>query len=162
MYLNYGEDYTRINLNNYLKTGNNEYITRKDDIRKRVISSNLFMIYLHQIPVDEKINQIIDSCKIEKKKKILEDACKETFKSCCNDLNKDSGKTQVAIGLIRMESGDYSGITRKNDARKIAIDNIKPNEVLGLIKSSLGIVYVRKVDELYELYANYIEKICIG
>ena len=61
-----------------------------------------------------------------------------------------------------MGSGDYSSITRKNDARKIAIDNIKPNEVLRLIKSSLGIDYVRKVDELYELYANYIEKICIG
>lgn len=162
MYLNYGEDYTRINVNKYLKTGNNEYITRKDDIRNRVMSSNLFMIYLHQIPVDERINQIIDSCKIEKKKKILEDVCKETFKNCCNENNKDFGKTQVAIGLIRMGSGDYSSITRKNDARKIAIDNIKPNEVLRLIKSSLGIDYVRKVDELYELYANYIEKICIG
>lgn len=162
MFLNYGEEYARTNIINYLKTGNSDYITRKADIRNRVVSSSLFMIYLHNISIDEELDKIINSCKFEIKKKILEDVCKETFKNYCSENNKNFGKMQVAIGLIRMECGDYSVITRNNDARKIAIDNIKPNDVLGLIKSSLGIDYVRKVDELYELYANYIEKMCIG
>lgn len=162
MFLTYGEEETRNNLLNYMQTGESNYITRCDNLRKRVVSLKEFIVFLYNISFEEEFTKVTDKCKFEKKKKILEDICKETFKNYWSEDKKNYSKIQVARGLIRMEYGDYSAITRKNDARKLAIDNIKPEDVIELIKSSLGINYVRKEEELYELYADYIENLCIS
>lgn len=162
MYLNYGEEYTKNNIRDYMNTGNGKYITRKNNLRKKIIESKTFMIFLHKISLDEEVDKIIDLHGFEEKKKILEDVCRETFLMYLDNDNKNFGKIQVARGLIRMEYGDYSAITRNNDARKMAIENIKPNDIVKLIKKTLGIEHVRKQEELYELYADYIENLCIG
>ena len=162
MYLNYGEDYTKNNILKYRDTGMGDYITRKDDLRKKVISSKNFKIYLMSLSLDKEIDLVINKIKYEKKKIILEEVCKEIFFKYLDSNSINFSKLQVARSLIRMSYGDYSTITRFNDARKKAIDNIESNEVLDLIKMVLGIEKVLIEEELYELYADYIENLCIN
>ena len=59
-----------------------------------------------------------------------------------------------------MSYGDYSAITRSNDARKNAIENIDSIDIIRLIKYSLCIDTFVKEEELFELYAEYIERLC--
>lgn len=161
MYFSYGDEYTKESIINYMNTGKGDYITRKDNLRKRVMNSKVFMIYLRKINIEIEIDRLIDMFRFEKKVKILENICKEIYLTYLDDDN-NIGKIQVARGLIRMQYGDYSTITRNNNARKMAIENIDSLEVIKLIKSSLGIDSVKKEEELYELYAEYIENICVS
>ena len=162
MFFNYGEEYTRESVINYMNTGKSDYITRKDNLRKRVMDNKVFMIYLRKISLVDEIDRLIGLCKIEKNGKILEEVCKTMYLNYLDHDNQCLGKIQVARGLIRMQYGDYSAITRNNNARRMAIENIVPTEVVSLIKYSLGIEHVKKEEELYELYAEYIENICIS
>ena len=59
-----------------------------------------------------------------------------------------------------MGYGDFSAITRNKDARKKALNYIKPNEIEEIIKYSLNSFDSLMGDELYEEYANYIESLC--
>ena len=161
MYFNYGEEYTKVNIIKYRDTGMVDYITRKDNLRRRVMASKNFMIFIMNINLSDEIDKIIDTIKFDKKKKVLENVCREIFKRYIDYDNKNYSKIQVARSLIRMSYGDYSIITRNNDIRKMAIDNISADEVLWLIKKSLGIDKVVREEELYELYAEYIESLCI-
>jgi len=162
MFLNYGENYTRENIFKYRNTGMGDYITRKNNLRRRIMSSKIFIIFLLNIDLEKKIDEELIILKFEQKRKILENICKEVFLTYVDRDDKSLSKIQVARSLIRMSYGDYATITRNNDARKNAIDNIKPNEVIGLIKGSLGIDYVKREEELYQLYADYIENLCIS
>jgi len=162
MFLNYGENYTRENIFKYRNTGMGDYITRKNNLRRRIMSSKIFIIFLLNIDLEKKIDEELIILKFEQKRKILENICKEVFLTYVDRDDKSLYKIQVARCLIRMYYGDYATITRNNDARKNAIDNIKPNEVIGLIKGSLGIDYVKREEELYQLYADYIENLCIS
>ena len=162
MYLNYGEEYTRDNIIKYRDTGMGDYITRKDNLRRKIMSSKNFMVFLLGINIDEEIERVIKEIKLEKKKKILENVCKEIFLTYIDNDNRSYSKIQIARSLIRISYGDYSTITRSNDARKMAIENIENDEVIWLIKSSLGIDRVVNEEELYELYADYIEDLCIS
>ena len=125
------------------------------------MASKNFMIFIMNINLSDEIDKIIDTIKFDKKKKVLENVCREIFKRYIDYDNKNYSKIQVARSLIRMSYGDYSIITRNNDIRKMAIDNISADEVLWLIKKSLGIDKVVREEELYELYAEYIESLCI-
>lgn len=161
MYSKYGEEYAKNSIISYINTGKRGYITRENDLRKRIIDSKTFMIFLYKIDFEVEFNKLVEGYKINEKMKILENICCETYFTC-NDLDKvNSGKIHIARTLIRISYGDYSSITRKNDARKIAIENIKPEDVVCLIKQTLKIEYVKKEARLYELYAEYIENLCV-
>ena len=162
MYLNYGDEYTKESIINYRNSGKGDYITRKDNLRKRITSCKVFGIYLCNISLEAEIDKLLDKFKFENKVKILENICKEVYLNYIDSDNKNVGKIQVARCLIRMQYGDYSTITRNNGIRKLAIENINSFDIIKLIKSGLGIVDVVKEEELYELYAEYIEDICIG
>lgn len=162
MISNYGEDYARENIIKYRDTGKGDYITRKDNLRRRVMACKNFIIFLMKIDLNWEIDKVIDKYVFERKKKILENICREVFLTYLDDENRNYSKIQVARSLIRIGYGDYSTITRNNDARKNAIDNIEPSEVVKLIKNSLSIEHVKKEEELYELYAEYIENLCIN
>ena len=161
MYLNYGEEYTKNNILKYRDTGMVDYITRKDDLRKKVISSKNFKIYLMNIDLEIEIDSIVNKVKYDKKKIILEEVCKEIFLKYLDSNTVNFSKIQIARSLIRMSYGDYSTITRTNNVRKKAIDNIESNEIIDLIKMSLGIDKVLVEDKIYVLYADYIESLCI-
>ena len=113
------------------------------------------------IDLEIEIDSIVNKVKYDKKKIILEEVCKEIFFKYLNSNSVNFSKIQIARSLIRMSYGDYSTITRTNDVRKKAIDNIESNEIIDLIKMSLGIDKVLVEDKLYELYADYIESLCI-
>ena len=142
----------------YKETAKPDYITRKHDIRKNVMSSKTFLVYLYQINLKEKLEELIPLAILKNKKKLLEDICKDNYISY--NKSDNLGKVQVIRGLIRMEYGDYTAITRKNNARKIAADNINPDEVFNIIKFTLNSNEDEKENELYEKYANYIEGLC--
>lgn len=157
----YGLEYCKNSMINYRDTGNKGYITRTNDLRKRVVDAKTFLIYLKTIDLDLEFKNIGEMLEFDNKKKILEDVCKETYMNC-NDVDiNNSGKIQVARTLIRISFGDYSSVTRCNNARKMAKENIKPDEVVKLIKETLNIDYVKKESTLYELYADYIMNLCL-
>ncbi len=159
IYCNYGEDKTRESIIKFHDSGNCKYITRKNDLRKKINSSKLFMIYLWKIEIDKELDRLIRIEICKKKSKILENICKENYLNYIDDENV-IGKIQVAKGLIRMSYGDYSAITRHNGARKLAIENIDANDVEELIKNSLYITREMEEKEIYLMYAEYIEKLC--
>ena len=149
-----------------------EYITRENNIREKIIKSKSFTTYMSSFK-EEDLKKIIDSLKPKlnekskekiktKKEMILEEVCRETYLAFQNENRNFSGKLQVARALIRMENGDYSPITRRNNARLIAEENIKMDEVLDIIKKTLerkGYI-IENHQDLYELYAMHIEYLC--
>ena len=84
------------------------------------------------------------------------------MEACETKERNFTGKQQVAIALIRMSKNDYSLITRQNNAREVAKTNIKPNEVVNIIKRTIetnGYILENEI-ELYELYTTHIENLC--
>jgi len=172
----YGQDSTKKAIRSYCdivqKDKNSillNYVTRENGLREKVRCSRSFRTYLNlhrEGWLDSKFEEL--SCNFvenlenikSQKEVILEQVCKETYLAA---LECDSpAKIQVAMLLLKMKKNNYDYITRKNNARKIAKENIKPEEVKELIKKSLeanGYIFEDNVD-LYSLYASHIEHIC--
>lgn len=162
MYLKYGDEYAKESILNYKNTGKKIHITRENELRKKIAENKTFMVYLHKIDFDNEYNSVLQQYKIDNDKKILEDICKETYLTYNDYEKKNLGKIQIARTLIRITNGDYSSITRNNNARKIAIENIKPEEVVNIIKSTLQIKQIKKETTIYELYAEYIANLFLN
>lgn len=161
MYFNYKEDNVKESIINYRDTGMGDYITRISDMRKKVMSMNTFIVYLNTIDLNCELDKLFLVLNVEKKMKILRDASVSVYRTGFANRDSSNGMIMVARMLIRISYGDYSVITRDNDMRKIVIDNIDPKEVIYLIKKTLGIDKVKKDEMLYELYAEYIDKLCV-
>lgn len=157
MYFNYNEDNVRDSIVNYRDTGMCDYITRCGDMRKKIMASNIFLIYLNMIDLNRELDKLFLGLNLEKKMKILRDASVLIYRNGWAKKDRNYGMIQVAKMLIRITYGDYSIITRDNNMRKMVIDNIDGDEVIYLIKKTLGIDNVKKNDMLYELYAEYID-----
>lgn len=155
----------------YKKDKKIEYITREKDLRKKIKESTSFNNYIDSISTED-LEILINSktkedqeqdIEINSKEKtidkilLLEDISKETYKSALNS-NAD-GEKQVAISLIKLSNGQYEYITRSNDARDIAKENISSDEVEDLVKTTLeneGYIIENDID-MYYLYANRIK-----
>lgn len=170
----YGANYTKTALKEYKNERNINAITRTNNLRERVEESKSFLTYLNYtndnyllinnyIQEHYQANKLQDNEEIKNfKEKLLEEVCTATYFACQTPEREFCGKLQVARLLIRMQCGDYKAITRTNNARQNAIDNIKPDEVYNLVKSSIeknGYI-IEDERDLYELYANHIEFIC--
>ena len=155
MYSIHGRDITKNNIKKYMLTSNCDYITRSNNLREKVISSKKFMIFLCKKSIDQEVDKIIDKYEFDKEKDFLEDICKDIY--LLSD-DRNLGKIQVARCLIRMEYGDYSTITRNNGLREKAYNGINSKDIIKLIKDSLNIDKEIKLEKLYELYADYIDK----
>lgn len=169
----YGYDHTKQALINYKEDINNgiDYIMRKNNLREKVKHSKTFRTYINSYSKEE-LETIFERIKPEltkdnkekvktTKEMILEEVCKETYLSCETQERDFTGKKQVAIALIRMSRNDYSLITRNNNARKLAKENLKPEEIVEIIKKTLetnGYILENEID-LYELYVTHIENI---
>lgn len=166
MITKYGYQYTLNSLLEFSKSYNVNLITRTNNLRSEVINSTSFITYLNTINIKDKVDIINKELGIKEEDLtsdlILENICKETYLSCQNEEKKYSGKIQVARSLIRLTYGDYSGITRTNNARKIAKEKLLPEEIEEIIKISLeknGYI-IESESDLYELYATHISHIC--
>ena len=166
MITKYGYQYTLNSLLEFSKSYNVNLITRTNNLRNEVINSTSFITYLNTINIKDKVDIINEDLDIKEEDLtsdlILENICKETYLSCQNEEKKYSGKIQVARSLIRLTYGDYSGITRTNNARKIAKEKLLPEEIEEIIKISLeknGYI-IESESDLYELYATHISHIC--
>lgn len=170
----YGFDYTKEALKRYKDNPNStssiEYITRKNSLRNKVKKQDTFRTYLNLFEEDELNNKIINSKPeiVEKqlikteKEMILEKVCKETYLSCQNYERNYSGKNQVAISLIKMQDNNFECITRKNNARTLAKEYLKPEEIKEIVEKTIeknGYI-VEEESDLYELYAKHIECLC--
>lgn len=166
MITKYGYQYSLNSLLEFSKSYNVNLITRTNNLRNEVINSTSFITYLNTINIKDKVDIINEDLDIKEEDLtsdlILENICKETYLSCQNEEKKYSGKIQVARSLIRLTYGDYSGITRTNNARKIAKEKLLPEEIEEIIKISLeknGYI-IESESDLYELYATHISHIC--
>lgn len=166
MITKYGYQYTLNSLLEFSKSYNVNLITRTNNLRNEVINSTSFITYLNTINIKDKVDIINADLGIKEEDLtsdlILESICKETYLSCQNEEKKYSGKIQVARSLIRLTYGDYSGITRTNNARTIAKEKLLPKEIEEIIKISLeknGYI-IESESDLYELYATHISHIC--
>lgn len=159
----YGVDDARAMINDFKRTNNPTYITRDNNLRTFVMSSSTFYGYMKGISEGE-LNGLIDRYANVSKKdnrigNQLENICKSTYFSA---LEKGyDPKKQVAVGLIRMGYGDYSYITRANNARNQA-KAIKPEEVAKMVRKSLEEKGFQIQDDrqIYLLYSDYIEYVC--
>lgn len=186
----YGYDYTKRAINNYRNAGifdttkassikntsglsdGLEYITREKDLRKRVKQAKSFRTYLNK-HTQEELECLFERAKptlsqesVENVKTteemLLEQICKEIYQSCNTPENEFQGKIQVAVALIKMSNGNYNYVTRNNNARKIAQENIKPENVVKILKKALRTTgyIIENEEDLYELYATHIEYLC--
>lgn len=163
----YGEISTKKNILLYRDTRDIGYITKTNDLRKKVAESKTFQTYINYIDLEQKINSLMPK-KIElsevklSKESILEYICKETYIAFQTPEKLNSGTIQVASALIHMSNGNYNRITRTNNARMLAKENISPEEVKFLVEKILeanGYIIENEVD-LYQLYATHIEYLC--
>ncbi len=155
----------------YKKDKKIEYITRTKDLRKKIKSSTNFNNYIDSVSKEELENLINSKAKEDNKQveeinskektmdkiSLLEEISKEIYKSAIN--SSADGEKQVAISLIKLSNGQYEYITRSNDARTIAKENISSNEVENLIRTTLeneGYIIENDID-MYYLYANRIK-----
>lgn len=162
----YGYNNTKDNLELYRDTGDLSYITRTNGIREKVESSKTFRSYLNLVSLNGMLCQINSMTKEQEEKSqkeyILEDVCRSTYIACQTPERGYCGKNQVASLLIRMQQNNYDYITRLNNARTIARENLKPEEIKDIIKKSLesnGYI-IENENDLYELYATHIEYLC--
>lgn len=155
----------------YKKDKKIEYITREKDLRKKIKESTSFNNYIDSISTED-LEILINSktkedqeqdIEINSKEKtmdkisLLEEISKEIYKSAIN--SSADGEKQVAISIIKLSSGQYEYITRSNDARDIAKENISSDEVEDLVKTTLeneGYIIENDID-MYYLYANRIK-----
>lgn len=151
----------KLSLFNYKKTHNPSTITRENNLRDKVLSSKTFTDYLKSLS-DEELNTIIEKYKKERiiptniLVNLLDNISKQTYISAVE--KGCDGKKQVAVSLIKLSYGDYSGITRELNSRAQAINNIKKDQVKQLIKESLKEKNLLQEDkQIYLTYAEYIE-----
>lgn len=173
MYKKYGEYITRNNLKSYKEKGGIEKITKTNNLRERVEQSKTFRTYINYIDLDKEIDILMSQNNLNQeninktednlsKETLLEMICKETYLTCQTKEREYMGKEQVATALVSMKFSNYRYITRTNNARKIAEENIKPQEVEEIMKNTLeknGYIIENEID-LYHLYATHIEYIC--
>jgi len=161
----YGYIQTKKTLEAYKNNGELNYITRTNDLREKVESSESFRTYLSLIDIEKEMMAIIPKKNSEvetSKESIMEDVFKSTYISCQTPERGFCGKNQVVRALIRIKSNDYNCITRINNARALAQEKIKPEEVERIIMNTLesnGYIIENEID-LYELYATHIEHLC--
>ena len=149
----------------YKNNGELNYITRANGLREKVEASESFRTYLSLIDIDKEMMLIIPKKNNEvetSKESIMEDIFKSTYISCQTEEKGFCGKKQVVRALIRIKCDDYNCVTRTNNARALAQEKIKPEEVERIIMNTLesnGYIIENEID-LYELYATHIEHLC--
>ena len=160
----YGIEKTIAYIEKYKQTGGLNLITRSNNLRERIRYSSSFRTYIANFNISSFYNLENSNKELEEKSKILKEICKTTYYAFNTKERKFRGRYQVASLLRHIEENDYTYITRTNNARGIAENNISPTEVEQLVKYSIeqqGIA-VENNEEMYRIYSEYIEQLCYG
>lgn len=171
MITKYGFEKAFYFINAYRESFNVGSITKDNDLRNKVASSNTFHIYMASMSKEElfdflraytpkeEITQEKQNNYAEKEF-ILEQASKLTYNSALEN-NRD-GKRQIFSALMQATGGDFNYFTRTNDARAAVVNNISPFEIEKIAKITLekNGYNVKQKKDIYQLYPMYIEYLC--
>lgn len=156
----YGRNNALNSLENYLVTGKEEYITRTNNLRNRVVSANLkkdLQEKLDKSGLDIKnyINLLLQKYNFSDKESYLKFAMDQTY----NKYKKlyQTGKvaingTEWVISALKrlLIYNSYEGFTRDNNARDNLIKNVTDNDVLKILKEKYNTEIVN--DNIIRLY----------
>lgn len=169
MSIKYGKNNALTAFNDYLKDGNSTNITRLDNLRDRVVNSNLRkyvtnILQTKNIYLEQYYNQLklMQTEKIDKEQ-ITINAIIETFNKY-KESNPDQAceiKNQLAISLKRaLFEHSYSGFTRQNNARKNMLDNISTNDLLSILVKYYGLKDSKLTqNQLEQFCTTYVENV---
>ncbi len=139
----YGRDYAIKNISSYLKTGMSNYITRDNNLRERVITSNFFEYINNNLSKNNlSLEQYINL--LENKGKRTSDKEQILISSLMSTYNKyekfiHAGKQYVLSALISLTTkNSYLGFTRENGARDLMVNNVTQNDVINIFKQKYG------------------------
>lgn len=147
MSIKYGKNNALNAFNNYLYDGNSTSITRMDNLRDRVVNSNLrkYIIKILEtkgINLEQYYNQLklMQTEKIDKEQ-ITINAIVETFnkykESNPNQIYEIKNQLVVSLKKAVFEHS-YLGFTRQNNARKNMLDNVSTNDLLSILSRYYG------------------------
>jgi len=167
MCLKYGYEFTKDSLVSYKRNKNFSNITREKGLRDKVANSYTFWTYIHMIDLEEMLEEykpVINEKQEDEVKSIeeiiLEQVCKITYDKAIK-LGYN-GLQSIAMALLKMQQNCYTYITRDGNARDMAKEFIKPEDVNFLVKKSLeanGYI-VDNEDFMFIDYATHIEHLC--
>lgn len=136
----FDEEYAIAVIETYLKTGNEDYLTRKNNIRQKVANSefrNLLNNYLRENNVSFRdYYSIIEN---EKDSNYLEQAVLATYDKYQRKYElgeeKITGKKWTEDALFwLMNEGSYKGFTRDNGARDNLLKNVSRKEAISIMR----------------------------
>lgn len=136
----FDEEYAIAVIETYLKTGNEDYLTRKNNIRQKVANSefrNLLNNYLRENNVSFRdYYSIIEN---EKDSNYLEQAVLATYDKYQRKYElgeeKITGKKWTEDALFwLMNEGSYKGFTRDNGARDNLLKNVSRQEAISIMR----------------------------
>lgn len=175
MSVKYGYDMSIKNLKKYIETGKAEYLTRDNNLRKEITTSN-FRIDLENVlkarncSLTDYLNEVLNNKLDNDDSEIyLENAILETYQKYeeqyQNGQMQISGMNAACEGLKRLiTKHDYHGFTRRNEARKNLMSNVSFEVALEIIKQKLNVndISFGNLDMLIEQYvSDVVKKNCI-
>lgn len=160
-------------INSYRESFNVNSITRDNDLRNKVATSNTFHVYMASMSKEELFEFVRkyaqnkeekttfeEQNKYTEKEFILEEASKLTYNSALE--NECDGKRQIFSALIQAAGGNFKYFTNTSGARDAVENNISPFEIEKVAKMTLekkGYTIKQKKD-IYLSYPVYIEYLC--
>ena len=160
-------------INSYRESFNVNSITRDNDLRNKVATSNTFHVYMASMSKEELFEFVRkyaqnkeekttfeEQNKYTEKEFILEEASKLTYNSALE--NECDGKRQIFSALIQAAGGNFKYFTNTSGARDAVENNISPFEMEKVAKMTLekkGYTIKQKKD-IYLSYPVYIEYLC--
>ena len=169
----YGLEQAFYYINSYRESFNVNSITRDNDLRNKVATSNTFHVYMASMSKEELFEFVRkyaqnkeekttfeEQNKYTEKEFILEQACKLTYNSA--EEKGNNGKGQIFSALIQAAGGNFKYFTNTSGARDAVANNISPFEIEKVAKMTLekkGYTIKQKKD-IYLSYPVYIEYLC--
>lgn len=169
----YGLEQAFYYINSYRESFNVNSITRDNDLRNKVATSNTFHVYMASMSKEELFEFVRkyaqnkeekttfeEQNKYTEKEFILEEASKLTYNSALE--NECDGKRQIFSALIQAAGGNFKYFTNTSGARDAVANNISPFEIEKVAKMTLekkGYTIKQKKD-IYLSYPVYIEYLC--
>ncbi len=169
----YGLEQAFYYINSYRESFNVNSITRDNDLRNKVATSNTFHVYMASMSKEELFEFVRkyaqnkeekttfeEQNKYTEKEFILEEASKLTYNSALE--NECDGKRQIFSALIQAAGGNFKYFTNTSGARDAVENNISPFEIEKVAKMTLekkGYTIKQKKD-IYLSYPVYIEYLC--
>lgn len=169
MSIKYGKYNALETFNNYLQTGIPTNITRLDNLRDRVINSNLRnyitkILQFKGISLEQYYYQLSSTLtgRVDKEQIII-DAVVETFNKYKEEYPENTYeiKNQLTSSLKNVVyAHSYMGFTRQNNARKNMIEHILPNDILAILNKYYGMEQgILNEEQMHQFFNMYVENI---